>query len=240
MAVVDEENARAELMLRLGQAYFDTLNAQDTLQSLRAQLEATEKQHQAALRAFELGSATITDAQEAQSRLDLLRAQIVTAEDTLRQQLYALERIIGMQPQALASLKTDAQLPAPEPNNPNEWPQQASEHNLAVTRADLALQAQQHNLETNKSRNDPTVQLQARTGSQHRNNLFTERRAPRTMDSSIGIELSIPIFTGGEISAKVQEESERLRQRHFERENARRDRKSTRLNSSHVAISYAV
>ncbi|HLS16909.1 MAG TPA: TolC family outer membrane protein [Paenalcaligenes sp.] len=222
MAVVDEENARAELMLRLGQAYFDTLNAQDTLQSLRAQLEATEKQHQAALRAFELGSATITDAQEAQSRLDLLRAQIVTAEDTLRQQFYALERIIGMQPQALASLKTDAQLPAPEPNNPNEWQQQAGEHNLAVTRADLALQAQQHYLESNKSRHDPTVQLQARTGSQHRNNAFTERRSPRTMDSSIGIELSIPIFTGGEISAKVQEESERLRQRHFERENARR------------------
>src|SRR5690625_7922514 len=42
------------------------------------------------------------------------------------------------------------------------------------------------------------------------------------MDSSVGIELNIPIFTGGEISAKVQEESERVRQRHFERENARR------------------
>src|SRR5690625_32424 len=222
MAVVDEENARAELMLRLGQAYFDTLNAQDTLQSLRAQLEATEKQHQAALRAFELGSATITDAQEAQSRLDLLRAQIVTAEDTLRQQFYALERIIGMQPQALASLKTDAQLPTPEPNNPNEWQQQAGEHSRAVARADPALPDHQPRLEPNNCRHDPTVQLQARTGSQHRNNAFTERRSPRTMDSSIGIELSIPIFTGGEISAKVQEESERLRQRHFERENARR------------------
>src|SRR5690625_4612566 len=209
MAVVDEENARAELMLRLGQAYFDTLNAQDTLQSLRAQLEASEKQHQAALRAFELGSATITDAQEAQSRLDLLRAQIVTAEDTLRQQFYALERIIGMQPQALASLKTDAQLPAPEPNNPNEWQQQAGEHNLAVTRADLALQAQQHYLEANKSRHDPTGQLQARTGSQHRNNAFTERRSPRTIDSSSGIELSRRTLTGGAVSARVQAECER-------------------------------
>src|SRR5690625_2084459 len=59
MAVVDEENARAELMLRLGQAYFGTLHAQDTLRSRRAQLEATEKQHQAALRAFELRSGKI-------------------------------------------------------------------------------------------------------------------------------------------------------------------------------------
>ncbi|HLR82217.1 MAG TPA: TolC family outer membrane protein [Paenalcaligenes sp.] len=222
MAVVDEENARAELMLRLSQTYFDTLNAQDTLHSLRAQLKATEKQHQAALRAFELGSATITDAQEAQSRLDLLRAQIVTAEDTLRQQFYALERMIGQPSQDLATLRTDAHLPAPEPDDPNQWQTQAGEHNLAVTRADLALQAQQQYLESSKSRHDPTVQLQARTGSQHRNNAFTERRSPRSMDSSISIELSIPIFTGGEISAKVQEESERLRQRHFERENARR------------------
>lgn len=222
MAVVDEENARAELMLRLSQAYFDTLNAQDTLESLRAQLKATEKQHQAALRAFELGSATITDAQEAQSRLDLLQAQIVTAEDTLRQQFYALERIIGEQPHALASLKDDAHLPAPEPNDPSQWQAQASTHNLAVTRADLALQAQEQYLKSNKSRHDPTVQLQARTGSQRRTNAFTARQSPRSMDSSIGIELNIPIFTGGEISAKVKEESERLRQRHFERENARR------------------
>src|SRR5690625_125069 len=121
--------------------------------------------------------------------------------------------MIGQTSQDLATLRTDAHLPAPEPDDPNQWQTQAGEHNLAVTRADLALQAQQQYLESSKSRHDPTVQLQARTGSQHRNNAFTERRSPRSMDSSISIELSIPIFTGGEISAKVQEESERLRQR---------------------------
>ncbi len=222
MAIVDEENARAELMLRLSQAYFDALSAQDTLESLRAQLHATEHQHRAALRAFELGSATITDAQEAQSRLDLLRAQIITAEHTQQQHYYALERIIGEFPQNLATLKATAHLPTPEPNDPQQWQKQASAHNLAVTRADLALQAQEHYLQSRKSRHDPTLQLHARTGSHQRNNAFAPRQSPRSMDSSIGIELSIPIFTGGEISAQVKEESERLRQRHFERENARR------------------
>src|SRR5699024_12119434 len=96
----------------------------------------------------ELGSATITDAQEAQSRLDLLRAQIVTAEDSLRQHFYALERMIDQPSQDLASLKTDAQLPAPEPNDPGQWQTQAGEHNLTVTLADLALQAQQQYLES--------------------------------------------------------------------------------------------
>jgi len=222
LAVVDEEDSRAQLMLRLSQAYFDTLSAQATLRSLEAQRDATEHQRKAALRAFELGSATITDAQEAQSRLDLLQAQIITAQSDLQQQFYALERIVGQRPEALAPLLEDSSLPTPEPDDPNQWQQQASNHNLGVTKADLALQAQQLYLESSKSRHEPTVSLQARTGSQRKPNAFAPRPSPRSMDSSVGIELNIPIFTGGEISAKVQEESERVRQRHFERENARR------------------
>src|SRR5690625_4659404 len=222
MAVVDEENARAELMLRLGQAYFDTLNAQDTLQSLRAQLEATQLQHQAALRAFELGSATITDAQEAQSRLDLLRAQIITAENELEQTFYALERIIGQRPTSLTPLNPEATLPAPEPNDPTKWQEQARASNLDVFKAELAVQAQKAMLESSKSRHNPTLSLQAQSGSQRRPSGFGSRPSPRQMDSSIGIELSIPLYTGGEISAKVKEEAMRLRQRDFNLEDKRR------------------
>jgi len=223
LAVIDEEQARADLMLRVSRAYFDTLGAHATLRSLQAQYQATQLQHQAAVRAFELGSATITDAQEAQSRLDLLQAQIITAENELQQKYFALERLIGERPRSLAPLSPEAILPAPEPNDPQQWQHQAGQNNLGVHRADLALQAQQAYLEANKSRHDPTLSLQARTGSQRRTNIHGPANQPRTMDSSIGIELSIPIFTGGEISAKVKEESSRVQQRHFERENKRRE-----------------
>lgn len=222
IAVIREQNSKTELMIRVSEAYFNTLTAHATLRSLRAEHEAVKKQHQAAVRAFELGSATITDAQEAQSRLDLLQAQIIHAENELQQQFFVLEKIIGEQPITLAPLKEHTQLPHPEPNEPLQWQNRASEYNLAVYLADLALQAQQTVLDASKSRHDPTVSLQARASSQRRPNTFGARPDHRFMDSSIGIELSIPLYTGGGISAKVKEESERLRQRHFEREEKRR------------------
>src|SRR5690625_4179226 len=222
MAVVEEESSRAQLMLRISEAYFDSLTAQANLRSLQAQYEATQLQHQAALRAFELGSATITDAQEAQSRLDLLRAQIITAENELEQTFYALERIIGQRPTSLTPLNPEATLPAPEPNDPTKWQEQARASNLDVFKAELAVQAQKAMLESSKSRHNPTLSLQAQSGSQRRPSGFGSRPSPRQMDSSIGIELSIPLYTGGEISAKVKEEAMRLRQRDFNLEDKRR------------------
>src|SRR5690625_5078141 len=221
LAVIDEEQARADLMLRVSRAYFDTLGAHATLRSLQAQYQATQLQHHAAVRAFELGSATITDAQEAQSRLDLLQAQIINAENDLQQRFFALEKIMGKPPFELAPLKKQAQLPQPEPNAPRQWQHRAGEHNLQVHKADLSVQAQQAVLASSKSRHDPTVSLQARTGSQRRPGGFGGAPRHRPPESSIGIELSIPLYTGGVISARVKEESERLRYRHFEREEKR-------------------
>ncbi|HLS21466.1 MAG TPA: TolC family outer membrane protein [Paenalcaligenes sp.] len=222
MAVIDEQNSRTTLMLQVSEAYFDSLMANATLRSLLAEREAVKKQYEAAVRAFELGSATITDAQEARSRFDLLQAQIINAENDLQQRFFALEKIMGKPPFELAPLKKQVQLPQPEPNDPRQWQHRAAEHNLQVHKADLSVQAQQAMLASSKSLHDPTISLQARTGSQRRPGGFGATPTHRPLDSSIGIELSIPLYTGGGISARVKEESERLRQRHFEREEKRR------------------
>lgn len=92
MAVLDLENAKHELALRVTQAYFDVLSAQDTLLSLQAQYNAIEQQLLAAQLAFELGGATITDTYEAQSRLiylkrNKLRRKVFTKQ-TKRTQSY--------------------------------------------------------------------------------------------------------------------------------------------------------
>ena len=64
--------ASQDLMIRVSQAYFDVLAAQDTLAFVRAQKAATAEQLASAKRNFEVGTSTITDTREAQARYDLV------------------------------------------------------------------------------------------------------------------------------------------------------------------------
>ncbi|HJY79108.1 MAG TPA: TolC family protein, partial [Burkholderiales bacterium] len=76
--------AGQDLIVRTAQAYFDVLAAFDTLEVVRAQKTATGEQLAAAKRNFEVGTATITDTHEAQSRFDLISAQEIAALNDLQ------------------------------------------------------------------------------------------------------------------------------------------------------------
>jgi outer membrane protein len=64
--------AQQDLLVRVSQAYFDVLAAQDTLAFVQAQKSAVSEQLAAAKRNFEVGTATITDTREAQGPADLV------------------------------------------------------------------------------------------------------------------------------------------------------------------------
>src|SRR5690349_13424842 len=108
----DEQLRQAELdlVLRTAKAYFDVLQAQDALGAVRAQKAAFTQQLAQARRALELGTAPITDANEAQSRLDLTLAQEIAALNDLDVKQQALRRIVGTSLSAgsLARLRDDA------------------------------------------------------------------------------------------------------------------------------------
>jgi len=57
--------AEQELIVRLSQAYFDVLTAQESLNFVKAQKTAVGEQLAAAKRNFEVGTSTITDTREA-------------------------------------------------------------------------------------------------------------------------------------------------------------------------------
>ena len=62
--------AQQDLILRVAQAYFDVLLAQDNVEFTEAQKTAIAEQLAQAKRNFEVGVATITDTNEAQARYD--------------------------------------------------------------------------------------------------------------------------------------------------------------------------
>ena len=89
--------AEQDLIVRLAQAYFDVLAAEDTLATARAGKAAIAEQLASAKRAFEVGTATITDTREAQARFDLAQAQEIAADNELRVTCVALDQLVGRQ-----------------------------------------------------------------------------------------------------------------------------------------------
>ena len=102
--------AEQDLVIRVTEAYFNVLNAQDTLNLARNKKALIAEQLEQAKRNFEVGTATITDTHEAQSRFDLVVAQEIAAQADLTIKRGALEQIICKPIGELKSLAPEAKI----------------------------------------------------------------------------------------------------------------------------------
>lgn len=215
--------AYQDLLLRTAQAYFDVLAVQDSLRALMSEKAAIETQLRAAQQGFELGATTITDAHEAQARLDLVKASEINLRNELQLAEDALARIISERPGTLAQLAREAELPAPQPARLDDWTDQASHAGLLVTDADLQTRIAQKQIDIARGEHAPTVDFVARTGSASDFGTGGYRSGPRSLDSTVGVQLSIPLYAGGGISSRVREYTSRLQEARARLENARRE-----------------
>ena len=132
MAQADLDTAEQDLIVRVSQAYFDVLAAQDTLSLAKASKTAITEQLASARRNFEVGTATITDTREAQARFDLATATEIAADNDLRVKRIALDQLVGrvnIEPRRLA---TPVQLPPLVPDQPQAWVEQAEAQHPSV------------------------------------------------------------------------------------------------------------
>ncbi|MDX3906496.1 MAG: TolC family outer membrane protein [Pigmentiphaga sp.] len=195
---------RQDLILRVAQAYFDVLAAQDNLTFIGAQKAAISEQLEAAKRNFEIGTATITDTYEAQARYDLAEAQEIQAQSDLAVRISALQQIIGGPAGDLARLPPAVNVPAPEPAHVDAWTEQAAANNLAVAQAGLSSEIAERDIEIARSGHYPTVDLAANiarnrglVGQNVVNDFYTTR--------SVGVQVSVPIFSGFATTSRVDE-----------------------------------
>ena len=196
--------AQQDLIARVAQAYFDVLAAQDTLESTRAQKAAVTEQLASAKRNFEVGTQTITDTHEAQAAYDLVVSQEIAAVNDLETRKTALQAIIGTPPSALATLRTGVNLTAPQPANVDQWVSAAENQNYAVTVAQLQLESAKRDISKNRAGHYPTVDLVASSARRDVNGQLAGMSG-KTNNNSIGIQYSIPIFSGFAVTSKVRE-----------------------------------
>src|SRR5437588_459947 len=124
--------ASQDLIVRVSQAYFDVLSAQDTLALARAQKAAISEQLAQAKRNFEVGTATITDTHEAQARYDLIIAQEIAAQNDLENKRRALQLVTGKEYTQLKPLRTEIRLSPPVPNDMQSWVDLAEKQSYPV------------------------------------------------------------------------------------------------------------
>ena len=217
--------ARQDLIVRVAQAYFDVLLAQEALTTARAQKVAIAEQLESAKRNFEVGTATITDTHEAQSRYDLATAAEIAADNDLTVKRQVLRSVTGKEPDSLKALKPGIQLGRPQPDNMVTWVQSAEEGALTVQVGQVALENADREIEKQRAGHYPTLDLvAARSRSSQTASLNFGVPGPGSDLNSrtIGLQLAIPIFAGGAVMSRDRE-AVALREKSLaDLENARR------------------
>jgi outer membrane protein len=197
--------AEQDLIVRVSQAYFDVLAAQDTLTFVRAQKTAVSEQLAAAKRNFEVGTATVTDSREAQARYDLVIAQELAADNDLRVKKLALDQLVGKtgtDPKPLAA-------PVALPNLPGDvtsWVQQSQDNHPGVQQNLVALDVARLETEKAKAGHKPTIDAVASYArSISPEGSSTSPLNFRSTLSSVGVQLNVPLFAGFATQNRIKE-----------------------------------
>ncbi len=193
--------ARQDLVLRVAGAYFNVLNAQDALLAVTQLRTAAAEQRELANAAFEVGTVTITDVHEAQSRYDLASAQEIAAQSQLELARQALAQIIGRQPEALAGLRPDLALQRPQPEKLDDWVSAAESGNPGVQAQQLVREIAVREVERARAGHLPTLDIVASHGL-NQNPAFSTERAEST---ALGLQLNLPLYAGGRTESVSRE-----------------------------------
>jgi outer membrane protein len=202
-SLADLDSAEQDLMLRVSQAYFDVLGAQNTLQTTGANKTAIAEQLASAKRNFEVGTATITDTREAQARFDLATAQEIAADNDLVTKRIALDQLVGrnnVKPQELA---VPIVIPETARRPVEELVSRAVEDHPNVRRAQVAYDVAV--LETEKARAQGLPTLDAIASLQAGRGTIASEITGSNTGGSLGLQFNFPLYTGGAIQNRVKE-----------------------------------
>jgi outer membrane protein len=215
--------ASQDLIIRVSQAYFDVLAAQDTLSVVRAQKTAVAEQLASAKRNFEVGTSTITDTREAQARYDLTLSQEIAADNDLRIKRLALDTVVGGKDTQPLPLAAPLDVPPPEPANPDSWVDQAENASPSILQARTAVDIA--TLETEKARagHKPTVDLTASyTNQRNVAGTVTTFIGNRLYTGTAGVTFNLPLFAGFATQNRLRETLSLEERARSDLDNARR------------------
>lgn len=203
--------AQQDLLVRVSQAYFDVLAAEDTLGAAEATLEALNRQLEQAEKRFEVGLIAVTDVQESRAAHDNAVAGVIASKRTLATAQEVLRELTGENYATLVKPAERLPLDQPQPADEQTWVDQALQNNLNVVAARLNTEVAARDVRVAQAGHLPTIELFANhaeydsNATQNNNGITGPADANQTQDT-VGVQFSVPIFSGGTTHARVQEQ----------------------------------
>ncbi len=210
-AEADREAAQQDLVVRVGQTYFDVLGAEDRLTSLHANRQAIARQLEQAKQRFEVGLIAITDVQESQAAYDQAVADEIGAKRSLATSREFLREITGEFVGTLSAPGDEFPMRLPNPASQAAWVDLALGQNLTLISSRLDEKLARDEISFRRNGRYPTIDLVANTGEFDTTGDRTVTGFnPSSIDrdgnsSSIGIQFSVPLFAGGYNTSRVRE-----------------------------------
>ncbi|MFV0610753.1 TolC family outer membrane protein [Klebsiella aerogenes] len=207
-----------ELAVRVISAYVSVAYAKDQIALAEAQKAAYKEQLALNDRLMAAGEGTVTDVAETQARYSLAEAQVIEARDVLDSAQRELEVIIGIPLDQLDAMQTLR--PGKFQVSPlrftafDDWQKLAMERNPQLASSRHGVDAARYDVERNRAGFMPQVQLYASHSENDSSSDNTVNQKYRT--DSVGVQVSMPIYSGGGVAASTRQAAARYGQAKYE------------------------
>ncbi|MCS3431359.1 outer membrane channel protein TolC [Klebsiella sp. BIGb0407] len=204
------QNAQQALILNTATAYFNVLNAIDSLSFTEAQKQSVYRQLDQTTQRFNVGLVAITDVQNARAQYDTVLADEVTARNNVDNTVEALRQITGNDYLSLASLNVDG-FKTNKPDAVSNLLKDAEKRNLSLLQARLSQDLAREQIRLAQDGHLPTLSLTASTGVSNTdysgsktsgNNQYNNSYAGQ---NKVGLNFSLPLYQGGSVSSQVKQ-----------------------------------
>ncbi len=216
--------SRQALALRVAEAYFGVVVAQETVRVVQAEKAALLHQRDRAKARFDIGQGKITDLHEAQARLDAVDSRQVAARSSFELRRAGFLETIGAAPEQLSQLAPEFKPRLPEPADLRAWQVRGEAHNSLVKGKQSELGIAGSEIDKYRLKARPTLNLVASYGAKGQSGNLSPLVAPSgNRTGSMGLQLNVPLYAGGGIDSREREAIARRSQAENELAAARRD-----------------
>ncbi|MEQ7919733.1 TolC family outer membrane protein [Xanthomonas sp. WHRI 1810A] len=228
-AALELSATEQNLILDSAQDYFTVLRAQDNLASTKAEEAAFKRQLDQARERFDVGLSDKTDVLQAQASYDTARASRIVAKRQVDDAFQALVTLTNREYNSIEGIVHTLPVLTPIPNDAKAWVDTAAQQNLNLLASNYAVSAAEETLRQRKAGHAPTLDAVAQLEKGDNDALgfsnpnFTGQAYHGNVEQrTIGVQLNIPIYSGGLTSSQVREAYARLGQSEQRREGLRR------------------
>jgi outer membrane protein len=228
-AALELSATEQNLILQSAESYFTVLRAQDNLASTKAEEAAFQRQLDQSNERFDVGLSDKTDVLQSQASYDTARANRILAQRLVDDAFEALITLTNRQYNSIQGIVHTLPVLAPTPNDAKAWVDTAAKQNLNLLASNYAVSAAEETLRQRKAGHAPTLDAVAQYKKGDNDALGFNNPNPSGQpfggdveQRTVGLQLNIPLYSGGLTSSQVRESYSRLSQSEQQREALRR------------------